>query len=153
MKSQQTKKKMDTTPLCLGVACDGGYYEFGAHNKVSTKKTKDIPVGTFIKPDFTPLTHQEIADFFSITKEEWLSIWLGFQEYKMEINNKFNLGDNVSFGPYICKVIGLIVKPGGPIILYEISYFDQDGKYSSAIVYEFELNQSHTSIGFKTKSD
>ena len=62
--------------LCLGAVGTDGYYKLGSAEKVVTDKAKDIPVGTYIKPDFTPLTSKEIADYFGITAEEWVTIFM-----------------------------------------------------------------------------
>jgi len=64
--------------LCLGVKGKGNYYyELGTNKKVFTNKVKKLPIGNYIKPDFTNLKHQEVADYFNISKEEWLDIYFG----------------------------------------------------------------------------
>ena len=67
----------------------------------------------------------------------------------MNINNKFKISQDVSFGPYIAKVISIYVTPDN--IQYEIAYFDIDKKYCVSRAYEFELGEAGSSLGFKSK--
>jgi hypothetical protein len=67
---------MNFDKICIGIVCEGGYYKFGTQDKILTDKTIDIPEGTYIKSDFTPLKHQEVADFFGMTLKDWTTFWL-----------------------------------------------------------------------------
>ncbi len=39
---------------CIGIACKGGCYPLERQIKIWTDKTKDIPEGTYIGPDYKP---------------------------------------------------------------------------------------------------
>lgn len=55
---------------CLGAACKGGYYPLGSQIKIWTNKTKGIPEGTYIGPDYKPTI---------FTQKEWLVLMVGVQ--------------------------------------------------------------------------
>lgn len=57
------------------------------------------------------------------------------------------IGDKLKFGPYDCYIIAVVEVPNGR--MYDVAYFDTDGKYLIARVYDFELNENEDNLGFK----
>ena len=55
----------------------------------------------------------------------------------MEINPKYDLGEQVRFGPHIGYIIGLLLKPENTI-LYQISYWNEDKPVVDTF-YDFEI--------------
>lgn len=71
----------------------------------------------------------------------------------MKINNKYDVGQMVKFGPYTCIITGIRVA-GKPLnILYEISYFNSIEAYITNAVYDFEIEDMKKEFGFKTKGE
>jgi len=71
----------------------------------------------------------------------------------MKINNKYDIGQMVKFGPYTGIITGIRVA-GKPLnILYEISYFNSIEAYMTNAVYDFEIEDMKKEFGFKTKGE
>lgn len=71
----------------------------------------------------------------------------------MNIQNKYEIGQLIKFGPYMAMVTGIRLT-GEPLnILYEISFFDNMEQYKTIVVNDFEIEQKETEFGFKTKRE
>ena len=69
----------------------------------------------------------------------------------MKIQNKYNIGDMVKFGPYMSIVTGIRLT-GEPLnILYEISYFNNMEIYTTMVVNDYELESEKNEFGFKSE--
>lgn len=72
---------------------------------------------------------------------------------EMWIENKYNIGDLVKFGPYMSMVTGLRLT-GKPLnVLYEISFFDGCDTYKTLVANDYELETEKTEFGFKSGGD
>ena len=70
----------------------------------------------------------------------------------MEIQNKYDIGQLVKFGPFAAIITGIRLA-GEPFnILYEINFFDSCDSYKIQVVYDFELKSEKTEFGFKPKT-
>ena len=67
----------------------------------------------------------------------------------MKINNKYNIGDMVQFGPYMSIVTGIRITDKPLNILYEVSYFNGTDAYVTMVLNDYELEQKKTEFGFK----
>ncbi len=67
----------------------------------------------------------------------------------MNIQNKYEIGDLVSFGSYMSIVTGIRIT-GKPLnILYEISFFDSMEQYKTVVLNDFEIELEKNKFGFK----
>jgi len=69
------------------------------------------------------------------------------------INNKYQIGDLVKFGPYTAMVTGIRLTGEPMNILYEISYFNGVDAYVTMVVNDYELESEKTEFGFKSKGE
>jgi len=71
----------------------------------------------------------------------------------MKINNRFNIGEQVRWGPNIGIVTGIMFAGSKTNILYDIRYFDTQDVGESSLVYEIELEslQGEIEMGFRGK--
>ena len=69
----------------------------------------------------------------------------------MQVQNKYEIGQLVKFGPYISMVTGIRLT-GDPLnILYEVSYFNEIDAYVTMVVNDYELELKQNQFGFKKR--
>ena len=66
----------------------------------------------------------------------------------MLIDNKYNIGDMVKFGPFMAIITGLRIAGDSLSPLYEISFFDGCDNYKMQVAYDFELETEKAKFGF-----
>lgn len=68
----------------------------------------------------------------------------------MKIDNKFNIKDEVTFGPHKAKVVQIVVDSDG--LVYKVAFFDKDDNYRVVDVFDFEITKTkdkkESQIGF-----